>query len=717
VVAGVLLAAVLTAAFPADPLTAGSDQSTYASHALYIANHGGQDVPNPWPSTEAPPPGFDGYPGVYFTQPTLTVQFAHLYPAWLAQTYETAGYGALERLNVLLGLLALVAVYGLMTRYMRRGIAAVSVLFIAFNPAQIWVVRQTLTEVPTQLLVWCGLLLLVTYLASGRRLLGLWAGVLLAASAFVRIDAFLLLPFLLLGHALWNVTDIGRSRSRTWLPVYAGALPLFAIALLLYFLFSRPYLDDLRTPMLQIGALVVVGAASLVGTYIGPVNSFVRSLIARRGLVFAFLGLVAVATAYAYFIRPILPPFDVINAPGKPFDGQRSYVEDALANAGRYLTPGVIWVGVLGWSIALFGLTRGKRWAAHAAPILMVVIGITAVYTWNQSVFPTHFWAIRRFVPEIIPGLVLFSGIGVMWFLGRLSIKGRRLTVALVVPMLALWTVYIGAPMYVTPEREGSFAGLTQFAQSVPSQPSLYALDGDYESLHYWMPLLLGFDQPIIPLDSNNDVARAEAIRRLSAASPADPVTVVTGAYDFRMDSLVGTRIANVAWSSPVMVETTNPVPHDVTTQSNDLTAISVTGLNTVGVPFGGSPQWIAPGTGFHPAQLVDGRPLRWTDGDGKLAIPIEGGQTPGRLRISIADTGPNGGPLRITLNGEVLFDEVVAAGPWSSEYDITALDLQPAATANLEITSNTFQSSPVDEADRETSFGVQVDQVVLTGQ
>ena len=88
------------------------------------------------------------------------------------------------------------------------------------------------------------------------------------------------------------------------------------------------------------------------------------------------------------------------------------------------------------------------------------------------------------------------------------------------------------------------------------------------------------------------------------------------------------------------MVETTNPVPQTSTDEASHLTVIQATGINTVGVPFGGSPQWIAPGTGFHPAQLVDGRPLRWTDGDGKLAIPIEGGQTLAGLRFRLRIPG-----------------------------------------------------------------------------
>jgi len=202
----------------------------------------------------------------------------------------------------------------------------------------------------------------------------------------------------------------------------------------------------------------------------------------------------------------------------------------------------------------------------------------------------------------------------------------------------------------------------------------------------------------------------------LKSASTDHPITVVTGAYDFRMDSLVGTRTSEVSWSSPVMAETTNPVPREVADQDNDLSTISVTALNTIGVSFGGAPQWIAPGKGFHRPELVDGRPLRWTDGDGDLAIPIEGDQKPRQLTISIADTGPDGGPLRITLNDVTLFDAVVPAGPWSGEFDVSTFGLDRGDMADIDIISDTFEGTPVDETDRETEFGVQVDQVKLLG-
>lgn len=715
VVAGVIAAAVLGGIFPSDPFASGADMNTYASHAIYIAHHGGLGIANPWPPGDAPPAGFTGYPGVYFTNGSLTVQFAHLFPAWLAQAFSVGGFDALVRLNLIIGVFALLAIYGLAKRLVSSNYAAIAVLFLAFNPAQMWVARQALTEIPAQLFVWSGLLLLLHYLDGGPRHFALWAGALLGASAFIRIDAFLLIPFLLLGHALWNVAT-GRYVDRpSWRPIYLSSMPLFGVAFATYVLFSRPYLDSLLTQVLMIAALTVVSVVVLGLTRSKRVVQVGESLLNNRTFVFGALGLLAVITFYAYFIRPILPPFAIVDVPGAAFDGQRSYIEDSLANLGRYLTPGVVWAALLGWSLVFLGVCRRHKVQASAVPLLVVLMGIAAIYIWKQSVFPDHFWAIRRYVPEIIPGMVVFAAVGAAWLLGRLSMPGRRLAVVAILPLLAAWTIYIGAPMYVTPERAGSYAAMDTFAGEVPSGNLAIAPDGDYEALHYWMPLLLAFDRPIIPLDASDDTARGSAVALVSAASENSPVTIVTAAYDYRMDAVVGQVVSTVDWSSPVMAETTNPVPRTVLEQDNKLVVIRATGLNTIGVPFGGSPQWVAPGVGFHPAQLVDGRPLRWTTGDAFLAIPVEGSAAASRLSVSIADTGPDGGPLRITVNGSTIFDGVVAPGPWSSDFSLAGLPgLEVGSTANVEISSGTFQGDPVDGTDRENTFGVQVDTVML---
>jgi Dolichyl-phosphate-mannose-protein mannosyltransferase len=717
VVGGLVLAAGLAAAFATDPMSSGQDMGVYANDALYMVHHGRLDVPYPWPAGDPAPAAFQGYPGIFFTAPTLTVQFAHVFPAWLAQTYAATGYEGMIRLNIVLGVFSLLAIYGLSRRFVKPGIAAVGILFLAFNPAQVWVARQTLSEILTQLLVWCGLLLLTVYLARGRPKWGVWAGILLGTSALVRIDAFLLLPFLLLGHFMWVVARriSRRAAGPSWRYVYAGALPLFAVALAYYVLFSQPYLRLEGIQVLEIGGLTALAVAILATTRVRLVTGLASSMLADRRVVVGLLGVFVALVAYAFFVRPILPPFAHFDVPGAPYDGQRTYIEDALPNLGRYLTPAVVWAAVLGWSLLFCAAVQRAK--AYLLPLLVITVGFASVYAWNQSIWPTHFWAVRRFVPEIIPAMVLFACIGMAWLLARLSAPGRRLAVALIIPLLVAWTAYIGTPMYLTAEGTGSLAALTALARSVPAKGPVVGLDGSDSASQYWMPLFLAFDRPIIPLDTTTEQGRAAATAVLAAATPDHPVTVLTAAYPFRMDAVVGIRTADAAWSTLAMASTTNPVSRVVSEADRSIVAIQAVGLNTIGVPFGGAPQLVAASSGFHPAQLVNGRPLRWTDGDATLAIPIKGDQSPTSISVSIADTGPAGGRLRITLNGVVLFDGVVGPGPWSGDYNLEGVvDLLQGDTANVEISSGTFTAEPIDAADRETTFGVQVDTVMLLG-
>ena len=303
--------------------------------------------------------------------------------------------------------------------------------------------------------------------------------------------------------------------------------------------------------LLLIGVATLVSVALLAATELPTVRRVASSILARRAVVVSLVAIVAGLAAYACFVRPILPPFARF-APGAVFDGLRTYVEDALPNLGRYLTPGIVWIGLLGWSLLFFAaITRRSR--TFLVPLLIVGLGFTALYVWNQSAWPTHFWAIRRFVPVIIPALVIFAAVGLVRLLQLLSAPGRRLAVGLAAPLLVIWTIWIGTPMYVVAEGSGSHDALANFARSVPTNGQVIALDGVYEAAHYWMPLYLAYDRPVTPIDVDSDAGRNEALTILRSASADDPVTIVTAAYDFRMDAVVGTRTAQVSWSSPVM--------------------------------------------------------------------------------------------------------------------------------------------------------------------
>jgi len=143
--------------------------------------------------------------------------------------------------------------------------------------------------------------------------------------------------------------------------------------------------------------------------------------------------------------------------------------------------------------------------------------------------------------------------------------------------------VWVGAPMYTVAERQGSFAALAAFAHSLPKDGDVLTVDGTIEAASYWMPLFLAFDVPILSLDINTAEGRDEALRRIGAASHADPVTVVTAEHSFGLKGLAVAEVAKASWRQQSMEQNVIPVPRRIFEQQVELRAIEATGPASVG--------------------------------------------------------------------------------------------------------------------------------------
>jgi hypothetical protein len=175
---------------PAESIIGGRDMGIYTNHGIYIAHHGRFDVPYPWENSldSVSAGNFQGFPALYTTHPTMTVQFAHLYPVWLAQTFCSFGFQGLMRFNSIVGLLSMCIIYGLFRMMMSSKFAIGISLIVALNPGQLWLVHVTLTEILTQLVTWGGFLLFMNALKNDNRFHAGSAGLLLGISSWVRID-------------------------------------------------------------------------------------------------------------------------------------------------------------------------------------------------------------------------------------------------------------------------------------------------------------------------------------------------------------------------------------------------------------------------------------------------------------------------------------------------------------------------------------------------
>lgn len=82
------------------------------------------------------------------------------------------------------------------------------------------------------------------------------------------------------------------------------------------------------------------------------------------------------------------------------------------------------------------------------------------------------------------------------------------------------------------------------------------------------------------------------------------------------------------------------------------------------------------------------GDPFRWTLGHAKLVVPL--GEAPQGLHVRLGSPLKRTTPMRIQINGQVLFDEKVEiSGDWAQLFDLTAMNLGKQAT--IEIISDTF--------------------------
>ncbi len=87
---------------------------------------------------------------------------------------------------------------------------------------------------------------------------------------------------------------------------------------------------------------------------------------------------------------------------------------------------------------------------------------------------------------------------------------------------------------------------------------------------------------------------------------------------------------------------------------------------------------------------------VRWTDGDAEVILPIHRSRPPRRLRLTIAGNSPDGGRLRVRVNGDRVLDvrlEALKQGQtWSDVLDLGAVEHGDQLTVAFE--SDTFVPS-----------------------
>lgn len=445
----------------------------------------------------------------------LYAQFVHGLPVLMAGGAWVVGSRGMMKVNALIGGLSLLLFFLFCTRLMNPWWAVAATAALGVNLPQMHFSRDAFSEVLTQLLVFGGLWVISLArpaMDPGRAAIG---GLLLGATLIARVDAFVfLVPFAIyLLIELWSRPEgIELRRQRVFVGALAGGATVsVAIAWVDARYLSPIYLSDLWGSLRQVGilliAVVVLGALVVFARpWLLRLTPVVGRL--RPAAVVLVVAGVLLGAAYAFVLRPHvemhvhadrgLRNFLVAlqTRDGLPIDGNRWFSEFSFRWLALYLSIPTLFAGAAGCALMWADVVRGRT--KRLFPFVLVFSAMSALYVWQPNVTPDHLWALRRFLPVTIPGLVLCA----FWLMGRVwQLEGRwRSWAKASAALLALWSIafpaWTLAPVWQERTQLHMLAATDELCRRLPDDAAVLVAQTQLLDLNYTQTVRAFCDVP-----------------------------------------------------------------------------------------------------------------------------------------------------------------------------------------------------------------------------
>jgi hypothetical protein len=432
-IAVAIAVSVWNAAHHAQHLVVERDPGVYLVTSKWLSDHRGLYIDGPTGAFEDEAgirPGGAGFYGAR-GEDGLDAQFAHLTAAVVGGIARIGGDAFLFVTNALLGGIALVVVFAVAATLMQPRWAFLAIAGLAASFPFVYFSRDLYSEPLAMITLFGGFFVWELAGVRSRPLLGLVAGALIGASCAARIDGFIsVIP----ATAVFSLFIAGRgapgeqgvSLRRVGI---AALLAMAAVAALGWFdvrYFSTSYYNAALRPRfgsLLVGAVVVGPAVALASRLVWRRDGSALTPLATGGL--ALASLVAGATAlWARFIRPDGAAVEAAVAAGVDAESARQASSVAYNQTMEwldwYLGPAVLALGIAGL-IAL--VWKGLRTQGPRSSLLFsaLVATTTIAYLHNPNIYLDQVWAMRRFLPLTLPGLL----VGAAWVLAELVRRWR----------------------------------------------------------------------------------------------------------------------------------------------------------------------------------------------------------------------------------------------------------------------------------------------------
>jgi hypothetical protein len=430
-VVAVLLITGWNAAHASQHVLLNRDGGSYATTARWIARDGSLVVhPRVGPFASDPSLKFDSFAVYQMRNGSLEFQFAHLLPVVLAEAYAFDGNTGLFHAPEVLGGIALLAFFVLAWRLFRRPLFALSaMLALAFLMPQVSFTRDSYSEIPSQILLFTAMWLLVTPRVLPRWRIAFVAGLMLGTLEAIRIDAIVYLIGVPVVFAIAYLrSGVARERRETVASIAAftaGVIPGFLLGWIDLARHSGQYYSDLSSQFrgLKLAVFAAVVVCAVIVAVWPKLVKYVRRLpwlaIANGTAV-----LVLLAGLFAWFVRPRVQHVHgayeglvagLQAAEHVAIDPTRNYYERSMVWMAWYLGPLTVAAAIVGAALLARQILLGRR--SRTLAVLLLLGPGSALYLYKASAFSDHIWVTRRFLVSSFPLLILLAvGLAAAWF-------------------------------------------------------------------------------------------------------------------------------------------------------------------------------------------------------------------------------------------------------------------------------------------------------------
>ena len=508
----------------------GQDPGVYANMATHVMRTGGIAVGDHAFDRLAGTDGFAEYrrlnvvdpfvPGVYTGEgekPSLSFQFYHLFPVWLALAASVAGVGASGLGLLVLSLLSIVCFQRLAAELSgTRHIGLAAGLLLAANPLHAFFSKFPVTEVPTLAFSTAAFCFLSMYAQAPREhrpSRWLWLSVLAMGCLFLtRISGFMYLPLVLAVSVVALACDADRVRARM-LSAWSLLVVLAYLGSVAYGLaWSRRYAldihEDVFAPLLGPNwrlALAILGlavAATWAAAWAArdrPAMAALARAISRLDRLIgpALLLLLPLAAYKAWqlgFTRHYQGHEVLGQFPGLVQAGWDSVARTNLVVTAMHLGPPAF--------IALFALAQA-RLPARGRLLLFFVSAFTAYAALLNWVAPYQPYYARYVLSELVPYALLLLCCALAWL--PTPAARRWLGAALVAS--AAWYLALSGLQIGKRDNDGAMATIGELAARI-GDDDVILLDGaridGFEPAQLKTTLLYTFGRHVITLDPSS---------------------------------------------------------------------------------------------------------------------------------------------------------------------------------------------------------------------